>query len=173
MAIEPTGGPTILSHPIFLETILPFLLIFTVVFAILQKAKIFGDGKKQIDALVALVVGIVVISFAQAVGIILQMTVFLAVALVIVLVLTILLGSFSKEGDFFKDIITKPVRYILIIAAFLAVVIAAVYTTGFWQYLYDWVYIGTDSATFVNVLFLVIIAAAVAAVIIGNKAKDA
>lgn len=165
------GGNTILSHPIFVETILPFLLVFTVVFAILQKSKILGEDKKQVDALVALVVGIILISFGQATGIILQMTVFLAVGLVILLVLMLLLGSFAKEGDFFKDVLTKPVRIILIVLVSIAVIAAAVYTTGFWQYLYDWVYIGTESTTFLNVLFVVIIAAAVVAVILGSK-KD-
>ncbi len=159
------GGNTILSHPIFVETILPFLLVFTIVFAILQKSKILGEGKKQVDSIVALVVGLIIISFAQATGIILQMTVFLATALVVVLILLILLGAFAKEGEFFKDIITKPVRIIAIIAVVLAVAIAAVYTTGFWQYIYDWIFIGSQSTIFINVLFLIIIAGAIIAVI--------
>ena len=61
MALLPTGGPTLLSHPIFVETILPFLLVFTLVFAVLQKSKILGDNKKQIDAIVSLVVGLLLI----------------------------------------------------------------------------------------------------------------
>ena len=32
--------------------LLPFVLIFTVVFAILQKTQILGKGKKQIDAII-------------------------------------------------------------------------------------------------------------------------
>jgi hypothetical protein len=40
------GGPTLLSHPLFIEAILPFLLIFAVVFAVLQKSRILGEGKK-------------------------------------------------------------------------------------------------------------------------------
>ena len=164
------GGNTILSHPIFVETILPFLLVFTIVFAILQKAKIFGENKKQIDAIVGLVVGLLVISFGQATGIILQMTVFLAVSLVVILVLMLLLGSFSEEGKFFEKF-PKAVNYILIVVVLLAVVIAAVYTTGFWQYLYDWIYIGSESTIFVNILFVVIIAGAVVAVMFGAKGK--
>jgi len=165
------GGNTILSHPIFVETILPFLLVFSIVFAVLQKSKIFGKNKKQVDAIVALVAGLLVISFGQAVGIILQLTVFLAVALVIILVILLLLGSFSEEGNLFGDVLNKPVKIILTIAAILAVVIAVVYITGFWQFLFDWVYIGTDSTTFINVLFAVVIAAAIVAVILGGKSS--
>ena len=164
------GGNTILSHPIFVETILPFLLIFTIVFAILQKTKIFGDGKKQVDAIVGLVVGLIIISFAQATGIILQMTVFLAVALVVILVLLLLLGSFAEEGKFFEKF-PKVLKVLLIVFVVLAVTIASVYVTGFWQYLYDWIFIGTESTIFVNILFLIIIAGAIIAVILGSKAK--
>jgi len=147
------GGNTILSHPIFVETILPFLLVFTIVFGVLQKSKIFGDGKRQIDAIVALVIGLLVISFAQATGIILQITVFMAVSLVILLVLMILLGSFTKEGEFFEKIFTTPVKIIAGLVVTLGVIIAVVYITGFWQYLYDWIFIGTESEIFINALF--------------------
>ena len=159
------GGPTILSHPIFVETILPFLLVFTVVFAILQKSKIFGDGKKQVDAIVALVVGLLVISFGYAIGIILQLTVFLAVALVVMLVLMLLLGSFGK-GELS---IPKALSVILIIAAVIAVVIAVLYVTNFWLYLYDLLFTAGDSSIFINAVFVVIIVGAIIAVILGGK----
>src|SRR3989338_6520443 len=115
------GGSTFLSHPIFVETILPFLLVFTIVFAVLQKSKIFGDGKKQIDAIVSLVVGLLVISFGQATGIIVQLIPFLAVSLVVILVLMILLGSFAEEGKFFKDYFPSG-----LVKALMAVVVIAV-----------------------------------------------
>ncbi len=168
------GGDTILSSPIFVESILPFLLVFTIVFAVLQKSKLFGDGKKQIDAIVALVVGVLVVSFAGATGIILQMTIFLAVSLVVILVLLILLGAFAEEGKFWGDngMFPKALRIIAMIVVILAVVIAATYITGFWETLYDWVFLGgTSSSTFVNVLFFIIIAAAVAAVIVSSGKK--
>lgn len=169
------GGNTILSSPIFVETILPFLLVFTIVFAVLQKSKLFGDGKKQIDAIVALVAGILIVSFAGATGVILQMTVFLAVSLVVILVLLILLGAFAKEGEFWGDkgMFPNALKYVAMVVVILAVIIAAVYVTGFWEYLYDWVYVGgTSSSTFINVLFFVIIAGAVTAVLVKSGGKS-
>ena len=47
---------------VYSQTIFIFLLVFVVVFAILQKTKVLGDGKKQIDALVALAVALLVLS---------------------------------------------------------------------------------------------------------------
>ena len=47
--------------------VLPFLLVFTIVFAILEKTKIFGatkdgESKKNINAVVALVLGLLMIA---------------------------------------------------------------------------------------------------------------
>lgn len=163
------GGQTILSHPIFVETILPAVLIFTIVFAILQKSKVLGDDKKQVDAIVSLAVALLVISFAQAVGIILQLIPFLAVSLVVLIILFVLLGSFLK------DEFSKPISSVLVYVIVVAVAIAVMYITGAWQYLVDLIYGGTlgDSEIFMNVLFIIIIIAAVAAVLrSGGKAKS-
>lgn len=157
------GGQTILSHPIFVETILPFLLIFTIVFAILQKSKVLGDGKRQLDAITALAIALIVISFAQAVGIILQMIPFLAVSLVVLLVLFILLGSF------WKDTLPKGYMTFLAIIVTIAVAIAIMFFTGAWQYMLDLLYGRTgDSELIANAVFVIVIVGAVAAVIWGS-----
>jgi hypothetical protein len=41
-----------------LDFILPFILVFTITYAILQKAKILGDGKKNFNVVVAFVLGL-------------------------------------------------------------------------------------------------------------------
>ena len=164
MALLPTGGPTLLSHPIFVETILPFLLVFTLVFAVLQKSKILGDNKKQIDAIVSLVVGLLLISFGQATGVILQLIPFLAVSLVIILVFMILVGSFGQSGE---KMLPKGFKTFLMIVALVAVVIAVLIITDFWSTLYDIFFVGTDSPILANAIFFAIIIGAIAAVIWG------
>jgi len=172
MAFE-YGGATILSSPLFVTTILPFLLIFTIVFAVLQKAKIFGEGKKQIDAIVALVIGLLAISFRYAIGIIVELVPFLAVSLVIILVLLILLGSFHKEGEFE---LPKGIKWVLISLSMLALVIAILIITGFWSTAYDYITIDGGSGFLRNIIFVIIAVAAIAAVIWGSgkggKSKD-
>jgi len=157
-------GPTILSHPLFVETILPFLLVFTLVFAVLQKSKILGADKKQIDAIIALVVGLLVISFGQAIGIILQLIPFLAVSLVILLVFMLLVGSFRPEGE---DLLPPGFKTFLMYVALITVAIAVMWITNAWQYIFDLIVFGSDSPIFINVLFFVIIIGAIAAVIWG------
>jgi len=159
-------GSTFLSHPLFVETILPFLLVFTIVFAVLQKSKIFGDGKRQVDAIVALVVGLLVISFGQATGFIVQLIPFLAVALVVILVFMILIGSFGKSGE---EMLPKGLKTFLMIVAGIAVVIAVLYITNLWSLLYDWIIIGTDTGIATNAFFVIIIIAAIAFVWYGSK----
>ena len=44
-----------------LDSLLPFMLIFTILFAVLQKTKIIGEGKRQFNTLVSLIVTLMVV----------------------------------------------------------------------------------------------------------------
>ncbi len=163
------GGFTILSSPFFIEGLLPFLLVFSLVFAVLQKSQILGNGKRQIDALVSLAIGLMVIAFAQAVGIILQMVTFLAVALVIVLVFMILVGSLFKEGSFDLH---AGWKWAISGLAFLAVAIAALVYTGGWDWIMNFID-SSGSSLWTNIVFIVIIVGAVALVVLmGGKSAS-
>lgn len=43
------------------DVLLPFLLVFTLVFAVLQKAKIFGQDKKNINMVISIIIGLLVV----------------------------------------------------------------------------------------------------------------
>jgi len=166
-----TAGGTILSSPFFVNSVLPFILIFTVVFAILQKTQILGKGKKQIDAIVSLVIGLIVISFANAVGIITSLLPFLAVSAVIILVFMILYGMLFKEGEFEMN---KGLRIAFGILIGLAVIIAVLISTGAWEYIkYNWIYAGDSSALVTNLIFLFIVIVAIVVVVVPwSKKKE-
>ena len=53
---------TILQHWILTRFAFPFLLIFFIVFAVLEKTKLLGEGKKQLNALLSFVVSLVFVS---------------------------------------------------------------------------------------------------------------
>jgi len=44
-----------------MDVLLPFLLIFTIVFAVLQKSEIFGTDKKNFNVMIALIMGLAVV----------------------------------------------------------------------------------------------------------------
>ncbi|NCO11322.1 hypothetical protein CO038_03015 [Candidatus Pacearchaeota archaeon CG_4_9_14_0_2_um_filter_39_13] len=160
---------TILQNPFFIELVLPFLLVFVVMFAILQKTKIFGDGKRQIDAIIALVIGLIVVAFGNAVGIIVSLMPFLAVTAVIILVFMILYGMVYKEGEFEMSHGLKIAFGILI---GIGLLIAVLFTTGAWDYILEnWVY-GSGGDIFINIVFFVVIIGAVAAVFWGGGKGD-
>ena len=85
----------------FYEVALPFLLIFTITFAILQKIKIFGEKGKNFNAVVALVMAFLVV---RSVSILEVMNTFLPkVSLIsIIIVVTLLLVGIllNKEASF-------------------------------------------------------------------------
>ncbi len=167
------GGATILSSPLFVETILPFLLVFTLVFAILQKSKILGDGKRQIDAIIALVFGLIVLSFGKAVGIIVQMVPFLAVSVVVLLVFMLIWGMVYKEGAFE---VHKNVQWAVMGIAAIAVVIALLYFSNAWQYIYD--FFSNGSSGWVSNVIVIVIAVIAVVIVVGfsgakkEKKKD-
>lgn len=152
---------TILTSPFFTEYVLPFILVFTVVFAILQKSGILGKDKKQIDSIVALSIGLIVISFGNAVGLINSLLPFMAFAMVIILVLLILIAMFEKG----HLELSSGLKNSLIGVVVIAVAITVLVSTGAWDYILSNWFGGTTSGEgFANFIFVIIVIGAIAAV---------
>jgi len=154
----------LLTLPVFTDIILPFLFIFTLIFAILEKSKLLGDDKHQINAITGFVVGAILISFANAIDIITQMTVFMAVSLVILFVFMLIYGFVYNGKD--GELMGKGLKTLLGIIIFIAVVIAVLLVTDSWDKVYDFF---TRSDVGTNVVSIVLIAAAIAAVVWKKK----
>lgn len=162
---------SLLLHPFVTNIILPFVLIFAVVFAILQKSQILGKDKKRIDALVALVIGLMVVSFGYATGVIVSLMPFLAVSVVIILIFMIIYGMTFKEDEGFK--MSNGLKTTVGILAGIGLIIAVLVATGSWNYVLGLLgfvaYTDEGSSIFTTILFLLIIAGAVYAVLAGSK----
>ena len=159
---------TIFSSPLG-QTVLVFILVFTLLFALLQKSKILGDGKKQTDALISLAIALLVISVGYAMDIITTLVPFLAVGLVIILVFLLLWGSFY-HGNLETS---KGVKIAAGIVALIAVVVAVLFITGAWDFVRDWIVLG-NSGAFGNIILIVIVIVAVVVVMnsSGEKKKE-
>lgn len=165
MADATYGGFTILSSPFFVEGLLPFILIFTLVFAVLQKSEILGAGKKQLDALVAFSIALLTIAFANAVNIIVQLIPVLAVGLVVILVFMVLWGSVVGKHEGIQNVYVKWAFGILVL---IVVAGATLYYTGAIDSVTDY-FDTASSSLWTNILFLVLIGGAVVAVVWSGK----
>lgn len=91
----------------FNQIILPFALVFTLIFAILEKSKIFGEGKHQINSIISLVTAFILIGVPLARGVILKVVPIIAVLAVLILVFMIIIGfvgGTTKEGNLNKGL---------------------------------------------------------------------
>jgi len=158
MAIE-----TILQHWIFKSFILPFLFVFFVVFAILEKTKILGESKKQLDALVAFVIGLIFVGAVFPKLVVENLILFLTVALVIVFV-TLLLWGFATGGE--TKITSGGIKWVVGILIVIAVIGAVLWATGLQDETINLLFKQAWSNEFwTNALFIIAIAAALAVVL--------
>ena len=161
---------TIFQEGLFTRFVLPFLLVFFIVFAILEKTKLFGEDKKQINAMIAFVIGLLFVSVLYPTMVVNNLILFLAVALVCVFVIMILWGFvFGNIKEGFSP--TPWMKTTLAIILGLAVIVAIFWATGFSEGLLQKLFYQSWSKTFwTNLAFIVAIAVALALVI--GKKKD-
>jgi hypothetical protein len=159
------------TNELFIEGVLPFLLVFVLVFAILQKSKILGDGKKQIDALVALAVGLILVGTPGPRGYIVEMMPWLAVALVVLLVFFLIYGFAAGEKD--KGLVIPDwVKNTVLVLAIIFVVALVLIVTKTWDNVWSWFSGDGMGGTVVMVVVVAVALWAVLGVGGSDKKKD-
>lgn len=154
------------------DVVLPFLLVFTIIFALLEKTRIFGTEKlggeeytkKQLNSLAAFVMAFFVIASSKLVEIITKIS-----ANVIVLVLAsvfflLLAGSFHQqkpEGYFLEK---GPFRTLFMAIMFIGLVFIFLNAikTGektWLSYLFDWLRQFSDNVSVSSIVLVVIVVA--------------
>jgi len=111
------------------DVVLPFLLVFTIVFAILEKTKVLGteeiDGKrftkKNLNAMTAFVIAFLTVASSQLVEIITKVSSQIVVLLLLSIFFLLLVGSFFKEGE--GVALDKPWNIIFMIIMFLGIIL--------------------------------------------------
>lgn len=156
---------TFLNMDLFRLIILPFLLVFAIVFALLEKSKILGDDKRQINAIVSLVVAAMFISFGNLIGFINNLIGFLVVAVIILFVYILLTGFIfsTKDGDALKEMGWLKITFAMV--ALIALVIAVLVITGYWDNFWSMVTSGYAG----NIFLILIIVGAIIAVLVPGK----
>jgi len=147
----------------FFTYILPFLLIFAIVFGILTRTKIFGAESKGINAVISIAIGLLALQFDFVPIFFAEIFPRLGIGLSVILALLILIGMFLPEEN------NKYANWLLLIVAVIVflVVIGKSFgsTYGWWGSVYNWY----SSAP--ELILVILVVAALIAVISSASGK--
>lgn len=127
------------------DVVLPFLLVFTIVFAIFEKTRVLGTeeiegkkySKKNLNAMAAFVVAFFVVASTKLVAAINTALANIVLLLLLVVFFLLLVGSFFKEGA--EEFLTGGWRTFFMTIVFIGIVLifldALNWLGPFWDYL--------------------------------------
>lgn len=118
------------------DTILPFLLVFTIVFAVFERTKVLGTEevagtkttKKNLNAMVAFVTAFLVIASSRLVTVINESLGNIVILLLVSVCFLVLVGTFYKESE---DVYLKegPWRTLFMVIMFIGVLLIFLHST--------------------------------------------
>lgn len=175
MATSPLAGAIeFLNNFGFYDVVLPFLLVFTLVFAILEKTKIFGveekKPKKNINAMIAFVIALFFVATTELVAGTREMLPNVVVLLITLMSFMMLVGFFYSDKEFsFEQ--HKFWKVFLTIIFFVGIVFMSIhaFARSFWNWLFVDVTGFWSSTAGVTIIFLIIMVVTVIIVTVGGK----
>jgi H+/Cl- antiporter ClcA len=154
------------QNEILTNFIYPFFLMFFIVFAILEKTKLLGEGRRQLNALIALIISLIFVSVTAPKLIVSNLILFLTIAIVVVFVALLLWGFVSgsdMKADFLKS---KTIKGILAAVVIIAVIFAVIWAAGLGDPVLDFLKkFNWSGEFFTNLMFVIVIAVALAVAI--------
>lgn len=159
---------TFLNYSIISDFLLPFLLVFFIIFAILERTKIFGADKKQLNALTSFVIGLIFVTAVYPKLVVSNLILFLTVAIVAIFVILLIWGFIFGDTK-------SPLEHGLVlglgIIATIVFIGAVIWATGLYNTFGNYFSSGTGSAIITNAVFLIVIGIALALVLIKPHGK--
>lgn len=155
------------------DVLLPFLLVFTIVFAILEKTKVYGmekaviNGKteelprKNLNAMTAFVVAFFVVASSQLVAIINQTLAHTVLVLILILCFMLLVGAMHSGKEEFSLEKYKGWKAAFMVLIFISIVLIFLNATGWLQQIYWYVMINWDGVAVSSIGLVIIIIAAI------------
>ncbi len=150
------ANETILQHFIFREYILPFVFMFALIFAVLEKTKLLGDGQKQVNAIIAFVIGMIFVAAVYPKAVVNDLILFLTIAIVVMFVFLLLYGFVAADlKDGYK--VEGWMKWAWLILIVIGVFVAVVWATGADFFLIDLFFRQSWSGGFwINFLFIAV-----------------
>jgi len=153
----------------FFDIVLPFLLVFTIVFAILEKTAVFGwededkkIPKKNINAMVAFVIGFMVVAATKVVEVLNKALPQVILILILLVAFLMLVGSLMKPGglDLSSDQ-AKGWKVFFMIVILIALVLIFLNALGWIDWAFSWVTSNWTGPIFGTIIIFIIIILAI------------
>jgi len=160
----------LLNSAIISQFILPFALIFFILFAILEKTKVLGGDKHALNVWTSAVIALIFVSAVFPKQVVANLILFLTIAIVVVFV-TLMLWGFAIGGDAkISGGVMKLSGVVIVIAVIIAVFWAAGLRLEFLNNLVDFLFYSSWSKDFwTNTVFIGFVAIAIALTWFGTK----
>ena len=145
------------------DVVLPFLLVFTIVFAILEKTKILGVEKhgdheltkKNLNSIVALMMAFLVVASTQLVAVINEVMANIVLLLILAISFLMLVGTFFTDKEFSLENSPNWVKFFMF-AMFIGIVLIFLEALGWLRNFLDW-WLDTPTTTLSGHVILLII----------------
>ena len=145
------------------DIVLPFILVFTIVFAILEKTKILGmetiEGqqytKKNINAMVAFIVAFLVIASTQLVAVINQVMANIVLLLLLGVSFLLLVGVFFGDKEFTLKDYPNWIKFFMFLM-FIGIVAVFLHALDWLKFIFA-LFLYWDATWAATILFLLII----------------
>ncbi len=150
----------------FFDVILPFLLVFTIVFGILEKTKIFGVDKvggeeypkKGINSMIAFVIGFFVVAARQVVESIQVSLPQVVLVLVLLISFMLLVGSFMGDKQFNLEQHKGWLAFLMVVI-FISVILIFLNSFGWLQFIID--YLAESTYLLVPIVLVIVVIGAI------------
>jgi len=97
--VDFTGVVKQLEQTGFYDVVLPFMLIFTIIFAILQKIKLFGEASKNINIVIAIITAFFVVRVPEITSTINMFLPKVSMLVLVLLMFLLILGIFGTKAE--------------------------------------------------------------------------
>ncbi len=163
------------------DVVLPFLLVFTITFAILEKTKVFGtevyDGKtytkKNLNALAAFAMSFFAVASAQVVDAITNISANVVILMFASVFFLMLVGSFEKETDkgFFLEGPWKVIFMIIMFVGLFGIFLNAMKTGDqtWLEFIFDWFGSFSSNISVATIVLVGLVVGAMLLVVMGDS----
>ena len=165
----------------FFNVVLPFLLVFTIVYAILEKSAIFGKEKigdtesprRSVNSMVAFVIALFVVVTKEIVVSIRESLPQVALLLIIITSFMMLAGSLVTGTEPFSFEKERKWKIFLTLVLFIAILAIFLNSIGWLSPILDYIMANWDQTFLVSLIFLAIVIGVILYVVRTPEKKEA